>query len=338
MPDTNNNITPKLGLDGAFIQFNLSTTLELTPDDWRAVLEKMRQVGIRTVILQRLHHDSYDFFLPRENDPTIPPAENDPTKVILDYADEKDMQVFIGLRSLEPEDIWNPTSFNNGTGWVEEEKQNCIDLIDMVAGRYAAHPSFFGWYLSHEIGNEFADIPGNRKGWFTDPEKLYGFYRSLQEHCVATLNKPVALSPYFNNSSGFMSAANFGSEYETFLDEVKINLIMLQDGIGERRKDAKRVFHYIYPFFNRFKALCKEKEVEFWGNVENFNLNGKNRTPTDIERFSVQIGSAAPFVRRLVTFDFFHYMNPLGHLYPQPIQEAQKKLYDDYKRVYVDRP
>jgi Domain of unknown function (DUF4434)/Domain of unknown function (DUF5109) len=317
---------PRLGLDGAFIQFDRSNAVDpknrLTADQWRAVLSAMKQAGLRTVILQRLQHDSDVYWSDRPDDPTA---------VTLDYARDNGMQVFIGLRSLE-DDKWSAEKFKSDADGVAREKDASLKFIRGLPARYPAHPAFAGWYLSHEIGNE-AD-------WFAHPDRLHGFFRALRDECKARApGKPVALSPYFNPCPGHMTPAEFGRAYAAFLDGAKVDVIMLQDGVGERRIGATEVVARAGPFFAEFESLCRERKVQLWGNVESFdNDAAENRAPTDIRRLSVQIGCAAPYVRRLVTFDFFHYMNPAGHLKEPAYQKTQKKLYDDYKRVYVDRP
>lgn len=316
--DNSSIITPRLGLDGAFIQFDHSNAINpktrLGKEEWEEVLDAMRQAGIRIVILQRLRHD----------DKTYMTESDDPTTVILQYADTHNMQVFIGLRS--PSSDWDQDVFQNEP-IIMEERQKSLDLIKEVAGRYGRYSAFTGWYLSHEISNEL--------GWYSNPALLYEFFGGIRNSCVQTLNKPVAHSPYFTGSF----KEEFSLSYGAFLDETHINIVMLQDGIG--RESPLFLSDSIVgnmTFLAEFSMLCKNRNVEVWSNVESFTRVDDNTfAPTEINRLSLQIGSAAPFVRRLVTFDFFHYMNPFGHLKDGDFRTAQKKLYDDYKQVYVDR-
>ena len=321
--DDSSIITPRLGLDGAFIQFDnrnaINPVERLDKEEWEDVLDAMQQAGIRIVILQRLQHDEETYMTTDAHDPT------DPTTVILQYADTHNMQVFIGLRSRSSQ--WDQNVFQNEP-IIVEERQKSLTLIDEIVERYGRYSAFTGWYLPHEISNEL--------GWYSNPDLLHDFFGSLQKACVQALNKPVAHSPYFTGTL----TDEFADVYGTFLDKTHINLVMLQDGIGRQSPHIYFLGDIIpatMDFFAKFSMLCKDRNVEIWINVESFNLEDNNYTPTEINRLSLQIGIAAPFVNRLVTFDFFHYMNPFGHIYDGDFRTAQKKLYDDYKRVYVDR-
>ncbi len=223
----------------------------------------------------------------------------DPTTVILQYADTHNMQVFIGLRSRSFKWDWDQNVFQNEP-IIVEERQKSLTLIDEIVDRYGRYSAFTGWYFPHEISNEL--------GWYSNPDLLHDFFGSLQKACVQALNKPVAHSPYFTGTL----TEEFASVYGTFLDKTHINLVMLQDGIGRQNPPIYYLGDIIFEtmnFFAEFSMLCKDRNVEIWSNVESFNrVDNDTFTPTEINRLSLQIGFAAPFVNRLVTFDFFHYI------------------------------
>jgi hypothetical protein len=61
---------------------------------WRDEMDAMRRTGIDLVIIQWLEHENMRFF-PADS------AACDPTRVILEYADEHGMRVFLGLATID---------------------------------------------------------------------------------------------------------------------------------------------------------------------------------------------------------------------------------------------
>ena len=90
----------------------------------------------------------------------------------------------------------------------------------------------------------------------------------------------------------------------------------------------------VKPFFEALKA--EDLPGELWGNVESFRKTSPNtRAPADFARFRQQIEVIRPLTEGLVTFDFYHYMNPTGHCCENDVyQRQQKDLYDAYRRAF----
>jgi hypothetical protein len=161
----------------------------------------------------------------------------------------------------------------------------------------------------------------------------------------------VAVSPFFNplikpGEPGFgdLDPGCFATVYCQFLEHAGIDIVMLQDGVGTRGLKTGDLPVRVIPYFQAFQQLCRSKHVALWGNVENFEIvpgqpNMNDFWPTDIGRLESQIRATAPFVKELVTFDFFHYMNPYGYLHEdqsETVYRARERvLYNAYKNDFA---
>lgn len=74
------------------------------------------------------------------------------------------------------------------------------------------------------------------------------------------------------------------------------------------------------------KKACEENKVEFWGDLEIFDIPAGWK-PAKIERIREQIEKMKPFVKKIVVWEFNHYMSPLKG-------GEQRKLYEEYKDFY----
>ena len=184
---------------------------------------------------------------------------------------------------------------------------------------------------------------------------LSGFFRQVGDHCrglAPDKGRRVAVSPFFNpwikpgeEGEGFLAPAPFALKYGQFLDGARVDLVTLQDSVGAKGLKVGDFQARVVPYIQAFSDLCRMKKVDYWGNVESFEIvpdqpDKYRYWPTDIVRFQEQIRVTAPFVRgQLITFDFFHYMNPYSYLHEG--QEGgmhvkrESDLYDAYKKTFV---
>ena len=173
---------PSPKLSGGFIQYQGATTA-LSKDDWLRVCQAMLNIGLKTVILQQTEFqdgETVTSYIPRKK------GELDPTDIILKFADDKKMNVFVGLRYVKQ---WDTIRKNEGEATKQLDANKL--LASKVWDRYKKHPSFAGWYLPQELANY----------GYSDDEIaiLKGFFEALSKHCTTLANgKGVAISPYFN--------------------------------------------------------------------------------------------------------------------------------------------
>jgi hypothetical protein len=318
---------PKDKFTGGFIQLTNSMAVDdtrLTRQQWRDVLQSMKQTGMTTVIVQYLvlKEATGDRSLMR------PGTADDATELILSEADDlKGMTVLIGLWDCD-----FPTSKFN-TAFFVEAKSKTLAAAETAWNdmHYGRHASFGGWYIPVE--------PWNFK---KDPDKialLADFLAAVTAKCKELApSKPVAFSCYFNPDQVFYaSPAETTNVYKQVFDRAKIDILMLQDGVGEYGHAAADCQAY----FTAYKAACGEK-VRFWGDLECFTRTEAGiRVPADAARLAAQFASAKGSTETCVTFDFFHYMNPNKYTDHQGVEYQgmcagglvgpRKALYDAYR-------
>lgn len=340
------------GITGGFIQYegwmmkdrlHPSNPQGLSKDAWKKELEAMKRARIDTIIIQRLEAGG-ESFIPDCNDREAV----DPTEVILDYADNNEMQVFVGLWSS----AWPDAKVESADAdLLTITRGENIRVANAAWGRYGKHRSFAGWYIPQEIWNINWQKEQN--------ERIRSFYRAVSDHCKGISNgKPVAISPFFS-PFGNANEEAVTAVYTTFLlgDEkvqgAGIDIVMVQDGVGARcRNTQSDIFDNVQPYFRAFLNAAREaskvKKVALWGNLESFKtvqggcLDNFQRpfkgAPADFSRLQVQLEAASfdhdenqPFFEKLVTFDFFHYMSPA---HPGDTLAERQRLYSAYIDSY----
>ncbi|GEM_PF-2730271 len=308
-------------LDGAFIQFDNSNKF-LSAEQWRRMLDRMRAAKCSIIILQYLEKRDKHSAATAERYVPQRYGDPDPVAVILDYADKNQMAVFIGLR-LDPRlegsmFLNNPAQLREG---LKEELPKNIALAREITARYGlnARRSFAGWYLPVEVANYTENFTGE-SSWVS---QLNQFSKVLVTECKRLVNRPVAVSPYFNatKEAWLTSAKEFGEACTRLLKGSGVSIVMLQDGVGARNIPASRIHGWVAPFRDSIALACKEastpaQPIEFWLNVESIGA--------DINRLHKQMKMGKGHAKRLVTFDFPHHLN-------------QPNLYDAYLKLISER-
>jgi hypothetical protein len=296
------NAPARRRIDGTFIQYQ-DWMMGMDEAAWRREMDAVRSAGIDLVIVQWLEHENRRF---------IPADSNacDPTRVILDYADEHHMRVFLGLATI---DRWHERI--TYPHYLDRAALLSMRLADKAWARYGRHPSFAGWYIPQEL----------RYYEFT-PEyisALRGFLKRQADHCRAVSGgKPVSVSPCLAQSP---SPEAFRKLFGELLAGSGIDIVILQDGVGANRQ-GRHLDTNVAPYFAAMREICARNEIELWSDIEIFRHRpqGSGREPASIERILAQIDAESPFVSSFVMFDFFHYMSPYRG-------DAQKKLNEEYR-------
>jgi hypothetical protein len=284
-------------LDGTFIQYSPRVMAPEAQERLVRDLDAVREAGMRLLIVQRLAVGPRSF-IPETGAP-------DPTELLLSSADKHDMQVFLGLVE---DGRWWQTPFDQS--FLDELTQRSIDIARKARDQYGKHPSFAGWYIPLET-------------WDVCPhdkiELVAGVFRRIAEGCRAlTPDKPVGFAPFY---TGFVKPKDFAALYEKFLPAAKLDILMLQDGVGARGWDDK--VETVKPYFKAMQKVCKDNNVQLWADVENFTKNFKPCAP---ERLTKQLQIESPYVSKMVTFEFFHYMSPNRG-------DAQRAMYEQYMKA-----
>ena len=288
-------------LTGTFLQLD-GSNLPWREEEWRKELSYMKQIGMDTLIIASVAFDSTSFYPSRFLSKFQQLGTNDPIETLLSLSDKMRIDVYLGLYS------WNW----EGKG-SEEDFGNFAELNIKVAKElyslYSKHPSFKGWYiLSWELGN--APPIGNVD--VRAYKRVVDFLRKLNP------KKKIIIAPYFTLDISF---EKLGEGWRKLLPFLKIDILALQDGVGCDRGIKPE---HIPSYFSSMKKACEENKVEFWGDLEIFDIPSGWK-PAKIERIREQIEKMKPFVKKIVVWEFNHYMSPLKG-------GEQRKLYEEYKK------
>jgi hypothetical protein len=290
-------------IEGTFLQFQTAMR-EVSPAQWAQELDAMRAVKMHTIILQWTQVDGQNLFEPPDPFPTI-----------LELAHQRRMKFVFGLR--HDSRWWR--EWGNAE-YLREEARESAALAREVYRRYGKHPAFAGFYIPYELWD----------GSFTDAQ-----LKNLREllHTVGTVcrqlapGKPVFLAPFF---AGLLPPERFEQLWLKLLQGKPVDVVALQDGVGARGWD-EQIEERVPPYFAAMQRACRQQGVKLWCDLECFRLTNANPSrpqfaPASAERVIRQLRVVSPYVERVVTFDFYHYMSPYRG-------EAHKALYEGYLKA-----
>jgi hypothetical protein len=286
---------------GGFVQFNPGIR-RMKRADWRRILGRMVAAGMDTVIIQRLAFNDpaglESYLLPRVpgTEPSTPDelSEDDPTRAILEYADDPrhPMQVYLGLW-MDNDRNW---AYDTPLGTAESlrtylratARKNTL-LAERAWKLYRGHRSFAGWYIPHELWNFPFGDPAQQPERKAKTAALREFLGAISTACRALDAKdgrlrPVAISPYFNPAlfEPYAGPRIMAEDYGEILQpESGIGIVMLQDGVGERQLTSANLEAKIAPYFDVFRKLTGEpvRKLQLWANAESFRREGDRRPP-----------------------------------------------------------
>ncbi|MEJ5250278.1 MAG: DUF4434 domain-containing protein [Chthonomonadetes bacterium] len=294
-------------IEGTFLQFWWSMR-EVDEAQWEREIAAMHTAGMRTIILQWMQADGKNLFEPP-----------DPFPHLLNIAHGQKMRVVFGLR-------------HDGRWWREwgnaeylrEEARESIALAREVHRRYGKHPAFAGFYVPYEIWD----------GSFTEAQtaQIAELLRTIGQACRQIApGKPVLVAPFF---AGLIPPERFEQLWLSLLKDKPVDVVALQDGVGARGWDDE-IEKRVPPYFSAMQRACRQRGVKLWCDLECFRLTNNNPSrpafaPAPAERIVQQLKAVSPYVERVVTFDFYHYMSPHRG-------EAQRALYEGYLRLVVNK-
>jgi hypothetical protein len=163
----------------------------LTDDQWREIVRDMHGIGMDIIVIQEvfrnqeyvdkhsIERDGYGgrAFFPSKLFPgRVPIAAKDPVDAILSEADKLGMSVMLGVGLY----AW----FDFTPGSLAWHKKVADELWHL----YGHHPSFYGWYVSEEVGGNLGPDDRHR-------EALVDFFREFTAQVRRlTPDKPVMLA------------------------------------------------------------------------------------------------------------------------------------------------
>ncbi len=209
----------------------------------------------------------------------------------------------------------------------------CLKMAQTLCKIYGKHESFVGWYLPEEIW----DAAFSKE----TISVLNPLLKFIAQHCreySAPVKRSFVISPYASHLH-YDSVEAITEAQKELLRDTGIDELMLQDSVGGLNlKEDEDIAVRLKKHFTAFSRVATALKMKLWAELETFEQTGKVRQPTTIARFEKQFQYSFPYLDKseplYAAFDYLHYFSLTDAKYPYA--EERAKLYDDYKREFVD--
>lgn len=306
-------------IDGTFFEFRHHNTAEgkywnpalekFSGAHWRQKIREIAELQMEYVVVMATALYESCYF----KSSVYPFAEMpcaDPIEEILSEADLCGVKVFLGNGFYGD---WRKTNQNIKSREVIDRS---FKAMEELATLYAHHQSFYGWYFPDET----CIILRYSKDFMNYVNMCSAFCHSL------TPDKKTLIAPFGTN----LVWAN--NKFIRQLTELDVDFIAYQDEVGVRKTkvdNTKRLFEKLRI------AHDKAGRSELWADIELFDFEGmvynSPLIPASFERVKKQLENVAPYVDKILAYQYLGLMNPAdsntfaGHT-------SSVKLYDDYKK------
>lgn len=268
--------------------------------DWRNEFQLYQQIGIDTLIIIRAGYRNRCIFQAKSL-PDLLPVYDDLGEMFFSLADEYGLKVFFG-------------TYDSGFHWWRRNWWKEVEInkpfLEEAVERYGHHPSFQGWYLTHETGKNDAHI--------------IELFNHIGGFCKQLKDVPVLISPYPQGAKQMGEAALTLDESFDHWDRIfaetrgSFDICAFQDG----------QIHYqeLPRFIAGIGELGKKYGVTIWSNLETFDRDMPIKfPPADWRNLRFKLETAAQIAEKIITFEFPHFMSP-NSCYP-----AAHKLFERYE-------
>ncbi len=310
-------------IDGTFFEFRHHNTAEgkywnpalekFTGEQWREKIREISALGMEYIVVMATALYERCYF----KSSVFPFAEmpcEDPIEEILSEADECGVKVFLGNGFYGD---WRKAGENIKSQAVIDRS---FRAMDELAELYGHHKSFYGWYFPDEtcIILRFS-------------KDFIKYVNLCSARCrEITPEKKTLIAPYGTN---LVLASDY---FARSLAETDVDFIAYQDEVGVKKTKVDRT----EKIFERLRrAHDKAGRSELWADIELFDFEGmvykSALVPASFERIRKQLENAAPYVDKVLSYQYLGIMNPpestafAGH-------ENSVKLYEDY-RNYIGK-
>jgi hypothetical protein len=259
-----------------------------TCEQWENHVGEISGVGMDTIVLMSSALDDKAFypsqFLPERWDLTC----KDPIEAVLTSAERNGQKVFVSAGFY---------------GHTTEETSDAPDYLDWhkrltedLWSRYGSHSSFYGWYIPNEaeIDGHFSD------GYMEFTPAFAAHLRGLSP------DRKLLIAPYGTNKV---------AETDRFVEQIQslgVDFIAYQDEVGVRKTQVEQ----LDEIYARLRRLHDRAGMPLWADVEIFEFEGpvykSALLPASIERIQSQLTIIAPYVEKLLCYQYHGLMNPPG--------------------------
>ena len=196
--------------------------------------------------------------------------------------------------------------------WKTEVKIN-IEFADEVWEKFGKSSIFAGWYLPHETADTML--------------RIMDINTRLAEHLKKISNLPVLTSPYFPKA-GVYKDPPFGprnlelhiNQWEEIFESYQglVDFCAFQDGTVENLLELE-------DYVKETSKIAKKYGITLWSNVETFDRDMPIKfPPIDWRKLVYKIEVVQPYVEKLITFEFSHFLSP------NSIWPSARNLYKRY--------
>ncbi|MCX7017647.1 MAG: DUF4434 domain-containing protein [bacterium] len=291
-----------------------------THDDWQQLVQAQHELGMDIIVPQeafrnqeyagkhRIERDGYKglaFYASDLYPGRMSIGCADPLEAVFSAADRLGMHVFA------PTGLYAWFDFSPAS--LEWHKRVAEELWN----RYGHHPSFYGWYVSEEVGGNLGDSAPRR-------EEIVAFFREFQPWCRAMApDKPVMLA---SNCHDVPSALKYYPELLAHLDILcPFAFQRMPEGDLTGREAAQLL-----------QGLCDEAGSHLWMDMEAFGFcpdmalypRAMSEIAEEIETFS--------YFEKVICYQFPGIFNPpSGRI--KPGGNATVELYQQYREFYRNK-
>lgn len=253
--------------------------------EWRREFALYQRIGIDTVIVIRSGYKNRCIFQAKCL-PDLLPVYDDLGELFFSLANEYNLKVFLG--TYDSGHYWWKRSW-----WKEVEINKAF--LEEATERYQHHPSFSGWYLTHETGKNDAHI--------------IEMFNHLGPYCKELKDVPVLISPYpqgakQSGESALTLDESFDHWNRIFADtQGSFDVCAFQDGQVHYQELPK--------FIEGIAELGNRYGITIWSNLESFDRDMPIKfPPADWRNLRFKLETASKVADKIITFEFAHFMSP----------------------------
>jgi hypothetical protein len=275
---------------------------EETEANVRASVDAMCRLGMDMIVLAYVEYQGM-FFYPSQiefYDREVKRQSRgrdchfDMVETVLSQADKHGKHVFLGLG--RGGDLWLLWEFEK-PGW-KKRNEEAVALSTRVARdlwqRYGHHPSFYGWYLTHEMG---------------DLAKASAYYNPVANFCHSLVpEKPVLTGP-----------ADVPVMTKKTLQESSVDIFAYQDSVGAGYVPGKYTYRpdnriaMLDEVYARYRGFHDGTDKHFWADLEIWEMDGSQgyggAFPAAFERVKRQIEIERKYTPVLTAYAWHLYLH-----------------------------
>lgn len=273
-----------------------------TERDLRDSVDAMKRLGMNTLIVTYVEYQG-TFFYPSKiafYDRDVkhmargPDYPFDVVGTVLSQADRNGMHVFLGIG--RGGDAWLLWEFQK-PDWKQRNAE-AIALGRRVAKelweRYSHHPSFYGWYFTHEMN---------------DLAKASAYYDPLADFCHSlSPDKPVMAAPA---GTPIMDRKTLVASH--------VDIFAYQDAVGSGYVPYKNTFHpenriaMLDAIFAQYRNWHAGSEKHFWADLEVWEMDGSRgyggSYPAKFSRVQRQIEIESKYAAMLTAYAYHSFLH-----------------------------